>query len=253
MLDDIKEAINLVQSIAHKEPIKLYVLTGAGVSKASNIPTFRGENGLWTKYDLDEVGTREAWLRTPKKVWKLYAEGINLLLNAKPNPAHKAIAKLEEYNLCQAVITQNVDSLHQKAGSKNVLEIHGNLLRIRCTNCSKKQLFSSPPTEIPPKCECGRLLRPDAVLFNELLPQKLLQQSFKIAKKANVALVVGTSATVYPAAQLPFLSKKSGAKIIVFNPEQTDHVRIADVFIQGKCEETLPIFVDRLIETSDFL
>ncbi|MBD3191993.1 MAG: NAD-dependent protein deacylase [Candidatus Heimdallarchaeota archaeon] len=253
MSNKIKQAISLVQAVAQKGVVKLYVLTGAGVSKASKIPTFRGENGLWTKYNINEVGTREAWLRNPKKVWKLYAEGIYLLLNANPNPAHKAIARLEQKGICQAVITQNVDSLHQKAGSENVLEIHGNLLRIRCNNCSKKQMFSSPPTEIPPKCECGGLLRPDAVLFNELLPQKLIQQSFEIAKKANIALVIGTSATVYPAAQLPFLSKKSGAKIIVFNPEKTDHVRIADIFVQGKCEETLPIFVDRLIETSDFV
>jgi NAD-dependent deacetylase len=246
MSDALTQAVELANSLKKNDGISAYVLTGAGTSRASNIPTFRGEDGLWEKYDFEEVATLSAWLKNPVKIWTFYAEGIQLILDAKPNLAHIAIAELEEKNFCQYVITQNADSLHQKAGSKNVLEIHGNLTRVRCTKCDKKKVFTEPPKEIPPKCQCGSMYRPDVILFNEQLPSNLINKSFAIAKKVDLAIVVGTSAEVVPAATLPYISKDNGAKLLVFNKEKTDHSRIADVFIQGKCEETLPAFVEKL-------
>lgn len=246
MTDAITKALELANSLKKNRGISAYVLTGAGTSRASNIPTFRDEDGLWEKYNFEEVATLNAWLKNPVKIWTFYAEGIQVILDAKPNPAHIAITELQEKNFCQHVITQNADGLHQKAGSKNILEIHGNLARVRCTNCDKKKIFTEPPKEIPPKCSCGSMYRPDVVLFNEQLPANLINKSFEIAKKVDLAIVVGTSAEVVPAATLPYISKENGAKILVFNKEKTDHFRIADVFIQGKCEETLPKFVEKL-------
>lgn len=246
MNDEISLAVELANSLKKKDKLHAYVLTGAGTSRASNIPTFRGEDGLWEKYNFEEVATLNAWLKNPVKIWTFYAEGIQLILDSEPNPAHTAIAELEAKNFCQYVITQNADGLHQKAGSKNVLEIHGNLTRVRCTKCNKKQVFTEPPKDIPPKCQCGSMYRPDVVLFNEQLPSDLITKSFAIAKKVDLAIIVGTSAEVVPAATLPFISKENGVKVLVFNKEKTNHARIADVFILGKCEETLPAFVERL-------
>ena len=246
MIVDIKEAAELVKQFQKRNKLKGYVLTGAGVSRASNIPTFRGEDGLWERYDFEEVATLEAWVRNPKKIWKMYQEGIELILQAKPNATHKAIVALEEVGLIQEVITQNADSLHQKAGSSKVLEVHGNLTRVKCISCGKTQQFTEPPKIIPPYCDCGGMLRPDVVLFHELLPEKEIAQAFRIASKADLAFVIGTSAEVVPAATLPSISKANGAKILVFNPEKTDHVDIADVFIQGPSEITLPLFIKEL-------
>ncbi|HUU76803.1 MAG TPA: NAD-dependent deacylase [candidate division Zixibacteria bacterium] len=246
MKQAIDKACNLIIKLQQLKKIRGYVLTGAGVSKASDIPTFRGEDGLWERYDFEEVATYDAWIRNPEKIWKLYQEGIDLILNAQPNAAHKAIFQLENLNLSQFVITQNVDSLHQKAGSKNVIEVHGNFTRIKCTACGRKQILSKSPEKIPPFCDCGSLFRPDVVLFNESLPEKEISKAFDIAAKSDLVFVIGTSAEVIPAATLPLISKRNGAVVIVFNPEKTTHVQIADVFIQGKCEETLPIFLQEL-------
>ncbi|NHJ04180.1 MAG: NAD-dependent deacylase [Candidatus Heimdallarchaeota archaeon] len=246
MKQAIDKALNIITELQQVKKIRGYVLTGAGISKASHIPTFRGEDGLWEKYDFEEVATFEAWMRNPEKIWKLYQEGIDLILNAEPNAAHKAISQLENLSLCQYIITQNVDSLHQKAGSKNVIEVHGNLTRIKCTVCDKKQMLTKSPEVIPPLCTCGNLYRPDVVLFNETLPEKEISKAFEIAAKSDLVFVIGTSAEVIPAATLPLISKRNGAVVIVFNPEKTAHVQIADVFIQGKCEETLPIFLHEL-------
>ncbi|NHJ31764.1 MAG: NAD-dependent deacylase [Asgard group archaeon] len=246
MAEEITSAFEIANNLLKKGKLNAYVLTGAGTSRASNIPTFRGEDGLWEKYNFEEVATLRAWLKNPVKIWTVYAEGIQLILDSEPNPAHKAIVELEKKNFCQYIITQNADGLHQKAGSKNVLEIHGNLTRVRCTKCNKKQTYTEPPTEIPPICQCGSMYRPDVVLFNEQLPSNLISKSFEIARKVDLAIVVGTSAEVVPAATLPYISKENGAKVLVFNKEETDHSRIADVFIKGKCEETLPAFVELL-------
>lgn len=245
---ELKKAVEIVQEITSKRKYHAYVLTGAGVSKASGIPTFRGEDGFWEVYDFDEVGTKAAWMRDPAKIWQLLHEGANIVLDAKPNPAHTAIAKLEERGIIQHTITQNIDSLHQKAGSKKVLELHGNLSRIVCIKCNKQYSLDDLPEELPPKCDCGGILRPDVVLFDETLPEKEIRHAFSVARKADLAIIVGTSAEVIPAASLPYLSKKSRAKIIIFNTEITDHKQIADVYIHGKCEKWLPIFTEEIIK-----
>lgn len=247
MKASVENAVSIVKDIMKVEKPSSYVLTGAGASRGSEIPTFRGEDGLWEKYNFEEVATARAWKKNPIKIWTFYAEGIDLILNAEPNKTHFALTKLETMGIVQNVITQNADGLHQKAGSTNVLEIHGSLVRIRCTKCSFGDRVKEPPKEIPPKCPvCSSLVRPDVVLFDEQLPVNLIEQSYNIAKNANLAIIVGTSAEVMPAAYLPILSKENNAKIIVFNKEETEHVKVADVFIEGKSEETLPLFVELL-------
>lgn len=247
MNSDMESCIKIVKELKRKGAINAYVLTGAGISRASNIPTFRGEDGLWEKYNFEEVATIDAWLKNPTKIWTFYAEGIDLILNAEPNPAHKSITQLQEHGFCKYIITQNVDNLHQKDGSKDVLEIHGNITRVRCMECNEKQVYTEPLKEIPPMCKCGGMLRLDVVLFNEQLPYELINKAFDIAKKADLVFIVGTSAEVVPAATLPYISKKNGAKIIIFNKEKTEHVQIADCFITGKCEESLPKFLNMLL------
>ena len=251
MQSEISHAVKLVQKLAAEQKLQSYALTGAGISKASNIPTFRGEDGIWEKYNIDEVGTIEAWMNNPKKLWTLFAEGIGLMLDAEPNGAHYALSKLEKNGFCDSIITQNVDSLHQKSGSQNIIEVHGNFMRFRCTDCGNKKTITAPPETIPPLCNCGQIFRPDVILFNEILPEKEIKLAYKVAQKANLVYVVGTSAEVYPAAQLPFLSKQNNAITIVFNPEKTEHAKMADVFIKGKCEETLPVFTEKLIQGTE--
>ena len=248
MLKSITQAVSLIKKLQKSSKINCYASTGAGISKGSGIPTFRGEDGLWEKYDVMEIASRESWIKNPEKLWKLYQEGFPQILVAKPNEAHKAIAKLESKNYVHTIITQNVDSLHQKAGSKNVIELHGNLTKVRCFQCNKTQDLAIALRTIPPKCSCGGMMRPDAIMYNDPMPEKAMNSALKTARKANLVLVIGTSAEVYPAAGLPIISKKNNAKMIVFNPEETEHVQIADVFVQGKCEETLPIFVERLLK-----
>ncbi|MHA1504537.1 MAG: SIR2 family NAD-dependent protein deacylase [Candidatus Heimdallarchaeota archaeon] len=248
MQSEITKAVKLIQELAAKQKLRSYASTGAGISKASNIPTFRGEGGVWEKYNIEEVGTAEAWLNNPEKIWKLFAEGYAMILNAKPNAAHIALSELETHGFCDTIVTQNVDSLHQKANSQNIVEVHGNFARFRCTKCGTKTMISALPEVIPPLCKCGSMYRPDVILYNELLPEKEIQLAYKTAQKANLVYVVGTSAEVYPTAQLPFLSKENGALVIVFNPEKTKHAKMADVFIKGKCEESLPIFTEKLIQ-----
>jgi NAD-dependent deacetylase len=248
MHKEIQTALKLILArYKRKSKPKLFAFTGSGISRASNIPTFQGEDGLWEQYDFNEVATAEAWLNNPAKLWDFYKEGISLILEAKPNAAHFALAELEQNNLCQAIITQNADSLHQRAGSKTVYEIHGNILRLRCVQCNNKKIISKVPQGGLEKCSCGGIMRPDVVLYHEQLPETVVKQSHVLASQADVCLVIGTSAIVYPAAGLPFIAKRNDAIVIVFNTQKTDHAKIADVFIKGKCEKTLPIFVNALL------
>ncbi|NHJ47365.1 MAG: NAD-dependent deacylase [Asgard group archaeon] len=248
MQDRINQAVSMIKELQKRGPIKSYILTGAGVSRASDIPTFRGEDGLWEKYNFEEVATLSAWKKNPTKLWTFYQDGIDLILNAKPNPGHYSITDLQKNGLGEYIITQNADGLHQKAGSENVLEIHGNFTKVKCEKCDFKATFTEPPTEIPPICECGSILRPDVIFYEEQLPMKAIEQAYSIAKNADLAIVVGTSAEVIPAAFIPSYSKENNAIVLVFNKELTSHSLVADVFIEGKSEETLPLFVKKLLE-----
>ncbi|WP_455393005.1 SIR2 family NAD-dependent protein deacylase [[Eubacterium] cellulosolvens] len=245
---DKKTSLQLEHLTKHFESdSRLIVLTGAGISAESGIPTFRGKGGLWEKYDPAKVATAEALRLRPKAVWAMHDELRQTIARCKPNSGHTAIAELERIFKNFIVITQNVDNYHQDAGSKNVLEMHGNAWRVKCTAEDKSWVDKTVPYEqLPPVCSCGAPLRPDVVFFNEPLDQEVLNQAFFESSRANIMLVVGTSYTVYPAAYLPMLTKQSGGLIIEFNLEPTPITTIANVSVFGKSGIILPKFVEIL-------
>jgi len=211
-------------------------LTGAGVSVESGIPPFRGKGGLWEKYDPMEVAHIDSFMQNPEKVWNLLFKDMKAVLDkAAPNDCHKGLAKLEKLGILKTIITQNVDGLHQKAGSGDVIEFHGNMAWQRCMDCNKRYATSSINlNQIPPRCSCDGILRPDAVLFGEMIPPDALWRSRKVATDCDVMLVIGTSAIVQPAALIPIIAKESGAKVIEINPEPTPLTDdISDYLIRG--------------------
>ncbi len=215
-------------------------LTGAGISAESGIPTFRGAQGLWSKYDPDEYAHISSFRRDPEKIWHMLRELILILKDAKPNPAHVALAELEKRGILKSVITQNVDGLHQKAGSKNVIEFHGTNSRLICLNCPDVVVdaYSLDYKEFPRCPKCGALLKPDVVFFGEPIPPEALSRSFEEARRCDLCLVIGTSAVVYPAAEIPFVAKRHGAKVVEINPEPTGLTNtITDYIILGKAGE----------------
>ena len=226
-------------------------VTGAGISAESGIPTFRGHGGIWDKYPPEEYATIDAYNADPEKVWAFWKELAATLGACKPNPAHFALAELEKMNLVQAVITQNVDNLHEAAGSRNVIEYHGNARWLVCPRCRHRDpLDFGQHGSSPPYCFCGTLMKPDVVMFGEAIPSQALVESARFAEACNAVIVVGTSAQVYPAARLPVLAKQSGAFIIEANIEQTDFTStITDAFLDGPAGETLPKLLQRVKET----
>ncbi|RMF93764.1 MAG: NAD-dependent deacylase [Candidatus Schekmanbacteria bacterium] len=231
-----------------KNAKKVSALTGAGISAESGIAPFRGNNGIWEKYDPEEYAYIDSFLKDPAKVWQMIKELIDVIFEAKPNKGHLALAEMERLGKLSSIITQNVDGLHQAAGSKRVIEFHGNNMRLLCLKCGKvvkteKELYK----EIPPKCQCGGILRPDVVFFGEPIPQRAITESYAEARSCDIMLVIGTSAIVTPAAEIPVIAKDSGAKIIEINLESTPLTNyIADISIMGKAGEILPEIVKRL-------
>ena len=235
------------QLIEEKDQIRIVALTGSGISKGSGIPTFRGKDGLWKNYNAMELATPQAFGRDPQLVWEWYAWRIGIILTKDPNPAHYALVKLQEQGLLEWVITQNVDSLHFRAGSKNLLEVHGNIFRTKCMNCGEKTMFTEAPTE-PPMCDCGTMLRPDVVWFGESLDRNVLMKVDEIIRnECDVLLVIGTSGVVYPIADLPYLAKMNEVLVIEFNVDETPITQVANYTILGKSEEILPKFVEGII------
>ncbi|MDI9642798.1 MAG: NAD-dependent deacylase [Archaeoglobaceae archaeon] len=232
--------------------------TGAGISTESGIPDFRGPSGIWTRDPEAERRSYEIFgkfLRNPKEYWEeaLRSPFFSILEQAKPNPAHYALAELEEMGIIKAVITQNIDALHQKAGSKNVLEFHGGITKLRCIYCGcrfPREDFSKEIEEkrIPMCKECGSPLKMDVVYFTEPIPRDVYELSFEEAMKCDLMLVCGTSAVVYPAAELPRVAKRRGAKVIEVNFEETPltHEMISDYLIEGKVGEILPKIVEEV-------
>jgi len=240
----IEEQINNAAKLLVKSRFAV-CLTGAGISAESGIPTFRGKNGLWRKFKVEDLATPEAFNRNPKLVWEWYRWRMKLIFNAKPNPAHYALVDLENMEILKCIVTQNVDGLHTIAGSKCIVELHGNIRRARCINCNYKLIFEKPPEKIPPKCpKCNSLLRPDVVWFGEPIPSEALNMAFKMFSKADLALVIGTSGIVYPAAYLPYLVKENNGVIIEININRSALTRIADIYLQGKAGEILPKIVN---------
>jgi len=228
------------------------VLTGAGISAESGIPTFRGEEGLWKKYRPEELATPTAFSQDPKLVWEWYDWRRGIIGQKEPNPGHKVIARWEETFPTVSLITQNIDGLHQKAGSKNIWELHGNIWKLRCTEEGTiTENYDTPLKEIPPLCpDCGALLRPHVVWFGESLSPTILQKSIQLSSECNVMFVVGTSAVVQPAASLPFEASEAGAKIVEINLDPTPLSLYADFSIRGKSGEILPLIDEELKKTS---
>ncbi len=195
-------------------------LTGAGISAESGIPTFRSKGGLWEKYDPMVYASAEMFRQDPSKYWLIRGEFIRNYDTYRPNPAHHALAELEEMCILRHVITQNIDGLHKKAGSRKVTEIHGSLREIYCLSCGQQYLAPHVPPGDPPYCECGGVLKPNTVLFGEQLPSSALETAYREASTCKTMLVVGTSAVVQPAAALPHLAQRGGAAVIEVNPER---------------------------------
>jgi NAD-dependent deacetylase len=218
-------------------------LTGAGISVESGIPPFRGKGGLWEKIDPMTVAHIDAFLDDPEMVWNVLIKEMKILLDtAQPNPAHTGLADLERLGILKTVITQNVDGLHQMAGSRDVIEFHGTFARHSCLDCNRQIGTSRVDlTQIPPQCSCGGILRPDCVFFGEMIPHDALIRSQQMSASCDAMLVIGTSATVQPAATMPFVAKDNGAVIIEINPEPTSLTsRISDLPLLGDAGSIIP-------------
>lgn len=229
-----------------KKSVKVAVLTGAGISAESGIPTFRGEDGLWKRYRPEELATPEAFARDPALVWEWYDWRRQIIARSRPNPAHITLAEMEDFLPNFTLITQNVDGLHQAAGSRKVLELHGNIWRVRCVREGiVTENREVPLKEIPPRCKCGALLRPDVVWFGEPLPQDVLEKAFKAAEECEIMLVIGTSAVVQPAASIPLAALRRGAVVMEINPHETPLSPYVTETMRGKAGETLPSLWER--------
>ncbi len=235
----------LLQIRAELRPdLPVAVLTGAGISAASGIPTFRGSaDSLWENYRPEELATPEAFARDPELVWRWYDWRRAMIAAAEPNAAHLALARLAE-RVALTLITQNVDGLHQRAGSRGVLEFHGSIWRLRCTACGRTQDDRRVPLPIPPLCEaCGGLLRPGVVWFGEGIDPAIMSGAAAAAQDCALFLVVGTSGAVHPAAGLAAVARDSGARVLEFNLELSAVSREVDLFVPGSAAETLPLLV----------
>ena len=242
MADLIKQA---AEDIAAANNV--VALTGAGISTESGIPPFRGKGGLWERFDPMEIAHIDAFMRDPAKVWNILVKEMKATLDkASPNDAHQGLAKLEELGKLRTIITQNIDGLHQAAGNTDVIEFHGNFAWQRCMDCNNKYETSKVEmVEIPPRCSCGGILRPDAVFFGEMIPSEAMWRSRQVATDCDLMLVVGTSAVVQPAALMPVIAKESGAKIVEINPESTPlTAEISSYLIKGKAGDVM----NRIIE-----
>jgi NAD-dependent deacetylase len=240
----IEKAVQILRQA--KSP---FVLTGAGISAESGVPTFRGADGLWKNHAATDLATPQAFQRNPALVWEWYHWRQALISKAEPNPAHHALVRLEKRSAKFLLLTQNVDNLHKRAGSRNVLELHGNIFRIRCVQCGAIGVLSDEPEKTKremPVCECGALLRPDVVWFGEAIPHNIWQAALEFLSTADVALICGTSAVVWPAAAIPEIAKQSGVKTIEINLEPTPVTNLVDVSISGKAGEILPQIVQTL-------
>ena len=218
------------------------VLTGAGISAESGVPTFRGQAGLWRDFRPEDLATPRAFRRDPGLVWEWYDWRRGLIGACEPNAAHRTLAEMEQRLPDLTLITQNVDGLHQLAGSRHVLELHGNIWRTRCLGCDRvSEDHRVPLPEIPPHCpKCGGPLRPDVVWFGESLPSQVLEAAWAAAARCRLMLVIGTSAVVHPAASLPLVALRNGARLIEINPAETPLSTHAHEILRGPAAELLP-------------
>jgi NAD-dependent deacetylase len=226
---------------------RVAVSTGAGISRESGIPTFRGKEGLWKNHSPEVLASREGFLADPGLVWQWYRERLFKARDTEPNSGHFALAELEKMLPGCVVITQNIDNLHRRAGTKNLVELHGNIERFKCLDHSHPADFDPSWDDEPPRCSlCGSLIRPDIVWFGEQLPAKELETAFRESSLCDTFILVGTSVLVQPAASLPFIALENGAKTIEINLEESTFTPYADIFMKGMSGKILPVLA-RLI------
>jgi NAD-dependent deacetylase len=243
---------NLSKAASHlKNSCYTVVFTGAGISAESGIPTFRGDSGFWSKYDPMslELGFFQ---NHPEKSWKVLKEiFFEYLVDARPNPAHFALAEMEQLGLIEAIITQNIDNLHQLAGNRKIYEFHGSTRQMICLDCGQLICSDQVSLEIlPPRCKlCQGILKPNLVFFNEMVPAAVSEKAFITAEKAEVLLMVGTTGEILPAAHLPYTAKEeNNAVIIEVNPQKSLYTsKVTDIFLQGKAGEILPQLLDLIV------
>ncbi len=222
------------------------VLTGAGISAESGVPTFRGPGGLWKSFRPEDLATPEAFARDLQLVWEWYDWRRSIVAQARPNLGHFALVDLEPRVPHFTLVTQNVDGLHDVAGSRQVVKVHGDIWRLRCLACGREETNRAVPLDpLPPRCACGGMMRPGVVWFGEALPLAAVQRAFGAARQCEVFLCCGTSALVFPAAGLPRLALESGAKLIEVNLEPTALSGLANVLLLGKAGEILPQIIGR--------
>ncbi|MGB9300785.1 MAG: NAD-dependent deacylase [Anaerolineae bacterium] len=225
------------------------VLTGAGISAESGVPTFRGEDGLWRQYRAEDLATPQAFAREPTVVWEWYDWRRGLIAGCEPNAAHHALVQMERSCEDFTLITQNVDDLHLRAGSERAVRLHGSIWQVRCTSEGTVSDNNEVPLcQLPPRCQCGALLRPHVVWFGETLDPAVLKSAYAAAERCDLMLVVGTSAVVHPAASLPVMAKSKGAYLIEVNLERTPLSPYADEVVLGPAAEELPRLWARLEE-----
>ena len=224
---------------------RVTVLTGAGISAESGVPTFRGKDGLWQGFRATELATPEAFAHDPKLVWRFYNWRRELLAPVKPNPAHEALVRLEGKVPQFTLLTQNIDDLHRKAGSRNIVELHGNIWLVRCIRCLRVARKEEVPLPELPTCpECGDLLRPHVVWFGEALDPADLERAVDASRSCEVMLVIGTSAVVQPAASLALVARERGARVVEVNLEATPYTHLLDAALHGKAGTLVPQLVE---------
>lgn len=227
------------------ESNNIAVLTGAGVSAESGIATFRDPDGLWAKFNPKELASKDGFMSNPERVWSWYQYRVDIVNNSKPNPGHYALSEFQTLNKNFNLITQNVDGLHQRAGSENVIELHGSIVRNKCFSCNEihnEVLINGNKMN---NCKyCNGLIRPDVVWYGEMLPEKEIELAYKYATNSDIFLSIGTSAEVYPAADLPIVAKRNGAVLIEINPIRTQLSDFVDIHIDMPSGEALPMIIE---------
>lgn len=230
------------------------VLTGAGISTESGIPDFRSPTGVWARFDPSEYATIEAFRADPAKVWEFYGPRIGMLTGAHPNPAHRAIAELERRGLVEAVVTQNIDLLHERAGSGEVVEVHGSIRSFTCLQCGAGyelrhvlRKLQAAPHESPRCSSCAAVVKPDVVFFGELLPPEAIDRAFELARSAALLLVVGSALEVHPVAGLPEETLAAGGRLAIVNKGPTPYDHRAELKLDGSAGEILGAVVGELV------
>jgi NAD-dependent deacetylase len=242
----MKFSSTLLDRLANAEAVVAF--TGAGASAESGVPTFRGPDGIWAKFKPEELASMDAFMRNPELVWEWYNHRRTVISKVRPNEGHYALARMESLFPRFTLVTQNVDNLHRRAGSRRVHELHGNIERSYCVTCRKPFTEVSVPEQgTIPRCECGGAVRPDVVWFGEVLPEEVWQSSVEAAERSEVFFSIGTSAVVYPAASLPTIARRGGAYVVEINPETTPLTPRVDEFLSGLSGVVLPELVARIV------